>query len=169
MLGVASTRARLPLEQDNETRHSSHTCHSVAGTCLCNQWSIHRSANEKHFGNDRYSHLRIIEISPCVTSGMSIPPPSSVSSGWLVLGVETPLGSRRQCRRLCEASLRFSNSRDLEMRTSKAAVLSMCQNGCDQPHSDVGGGSLQTQSVPTPLQNAYDVFEHCPVAVVPWL
>ena len=60
----------------------------------------------------------------------------------------------------------------MEMRTSKAAVLSKvskvfsarvhhtCQLGCDQPHSDVGGGSLQTQGVPTPLQNAYGVHEH---------
>ena len=109
------------------------------------------------------------------------PPPSSVPSGRLVLSIVTPLGSRRQCRSLWKAPLRFSNSRDMEMRTSKAAVSSraskffsarvhhMCQLGCDQPHSDVGGGSLHTQSVPTPLQNAYDVHEHCPVAVVPWL
>ena len=49
---------------------------------------------------------------------------------------------------------------------SRARVHHMCQTGCDQPHSIVGGGSLQTQSVPTQLQNAYDVHEHCPVAVV---
>ena len=31
------------------------------------------------------------------------------------------------------------------------------------------GGSVQMSGVPTPQQKAYDVYEHCPVAVVPWL
>ena len=31
------------------------------------------------------------------------------------------------------------------------------------------GGSVQMPGVPTPQQKAYDVYEHCPVAVVPWL
>ena len=116
MLGVASTRARLPLDQDNECAEPlpSVAClHVWNGRCNTTvthyQWSIHKSANEKHCGYDRSLHLRIIGICRCVTPGTSSldqdtgsaePPPSSVSSGWLVLGVVTQLGSRRQCCRL---------------------------------------------------------------------
>ena len=74
-LGVASTRARLPLDQVNEADRLCPVCMVGIGVAaqlshlppvrgdlpLRYLWCIHKSVDEKHCGFDRSSHLRIIE------------------------------------------------------------------------------------------------------------